>query len=163
MRAIKKGIKYAALSLLLAFTVFVDSGRNVGAAAEPDVAHPNAQVYQAEDATLTGGARKANDHTGYTGSGFIGGFDNSGTAKVEFNVNVQSAGTYYLSVRYSAGEVGGWPNNRTLGFSVNNASENVTFTGTDSTWNTWEEYIVKKELNSGNNTVALYGLTDNDN
>ena len=104
---------------------------------------------------MTGGARKATDHTGYTGTGFAAGFDNSGTAKVTFTVNAASAGTYYLSFRYSAGDVGGWPKNRTLALSVGNEKENVTFTGTDSTWNTWEELIVKKELVSGNNTISL--------
>ena len=162
MRGTKKGIKYIVLSLLLAFVVFAE--RDAGAEAQPDVVHPNAQIYQAEDASLSGGARQGNDHTGYTGSSFVGGFDYSGTARIEFNVNVQSAGTYYLSIRYSAGDVAGWPKNRTVGFSVNNASsENITFIGTDSTWNTWEEHIVKKELRSGNNTVALYCLTGNDN
>lgn len=130
---------------------------------EPAKAHPNAVVYQAEDALLTGGARKAADHTGYTGTGFAAGFDNSGTAKVAFTVNVPSAGTYYLSFRYSAGDVGGWPKNRTLALSVGDTGENVTFTGTDSTWNTWEELIVKKELVSGNNTISLSCITNNDN
>ena len=163
MNGTKKGIKYLVLSLLLVFVVFAEAGRDAGAAAEPDVVHPNAQIYQAEDASLSGGARQANDHTGYTGSSFVGGFDNSGSSRVEFNVNVQSAGTYYLSIRYSAGDVGGWPKNRTVGFSVNNASENLTFIGTDSTWNTWEELMVKRELRSGNNIVALYCITSHDN
>lgn len=138
-------------------------GGSVKADNEPVKAHPNAVVYQAEDASMTGGARKATDHTGYTGTGFAAGFDNSGTAKVTFTVNAASAGTYYLSFRYSAGDVGGWPKNRTLALSVGNEKENVTFTGTDSTWNTWEELIVKKELVSGNNTISLSCITDNDN
>lgn len=138
-------------------------GGSVKADNEPVKAHPNAVVYQAEDASMTGGARKATDHTGYTGTGFAAGFDNSGTAKVSFTVNAASAGTYYLSFRYSAGDVGGWPKNRTLALSVGNEKENVTFTGTDSTWNTWEELIVKKELVSGNNTISLSCITDNDN
>lgn len=41
-------------------------GGSVKADNEPVKAHPNAVVYQAEDASMTGGARKATDHTGYT-------------------------------------------------------------------------------------------------
>ncbi len=130
---------------------------------EPVKAHPEATVYQAESALLTGGARIATDHTGYTGTGFAAGFDNSGTSKISFTVNVSDAGTYYLSFRYSAGDVGGWPKNRTLGLSIGDVSENVTFTGTDSTWNTWEELIIKRELVSGDNIISLSCLTDDDN
>lgn len=63
----------------------------------------------------------------------MAGYDNSDSAKTTFKVTVSEAGVYYISFRYSAGEVGGWPNDRTLGMSVNDSDEEVTFEGTDST------------------------------
>lgn len=127
---------------------------------EPEKAHPNAVVYEAEDAVLSGGARTASDHTGYFGTCFVAGYDNSTTAKTTFNVTVSQSGTYYLSFRYSAGKVSGWPDDRTLGFTVNGSSENITFTGTDSSWNTWEELICKRELTAGDNTISLQCIAE---
>ena len=40
----------------------------------------------------------------------MAGYDNSDSAKTTFKVTVSEAGVYYISFRYSAGEVGGWPN-----------------------------------------------------
>lgn len=136
------------------------SGFSVLAETEPSKSHPNAVVYEAEDAKLSGGALKTADHTGYFGSGFVAGYDNSDSAKTTFKVTVSEAGVYYISFRYSAGEVGGWPNDRTLGMSVNDSDEEVTFEGTDSTWNTWKEYICKKELEAGENMISLQCITD---
>lgn len=130
----------------------------------PILPHPNAVIYQAEEASLTGGARVAKDHTGYTDSAFVAGYDNNGTASTKFKVNVPSKGEYYISLRYSAGEVGGWPKDRTVGFSVNEgAAQNITLKGTDSTWNTWVESIQKVSLNAGINTIEYKCITSSDN
>ncbi|ANY70025.1 hypothetical protein BBD42_28620 [Paenibacillus sp. BIHB 4019] len=130
----------------------------------PTKAHPNAVVYQAEDASLSGGARFDKGHTGYTGTGFVGGYDNSSTATTTFTIHVPTDGEYFVALRYSAGEVGGWPNDRTVGLSVNGgANSNVSFKGTDSTWNTWDEKIIKVPLHTGENTVSFKCLTNNDN
>ncbi len=154
---------FAVTVLAFASCLMAGNRSSVRADSEPVTAHPAAEVYEAENAVLTGGAVKASDHTGYFGTGFVGGYDNSGTARTTFDVNADSAGEYYISFRYSAGDVGGWPKDRTLGLDVNDASENVTFTGTDSTWNTWEELIVKRTLKEGSNSISLYCITSNDN
>ena len=54
----------------------------------------NATVYQAESATLSGTAKVATDHTGYTGTGFVAGYDNSSTAKTTFTVTVGTSGQF---------------------------------------------------------------------
>lgn len=136
----------------------------VGSALEPEKPHPNALIYQAEDAALSGGACRASNHTGYTGTGFVACYDNSGTAKTTFTVDVPAAGEYFVSLRYSAGDVSGWPKNRTIGFTINGGTTiPIIFEGTDSTWNTWEENIQKVTLNAGANTIAYSALTKNDN
>lgn len=129
----------------------------------PTVPHPNAIVYQAENAQLSGTARVATDHTGYTGTGFVGGYDNSSNAATTFSVNVPSSGDYFISLRYSAGEVGGWPTNRTVGLIINGGdTESITLTGT-GTWNDWSENIQKINLNAGPNIIRYTALTSNDN
>ena len=49
--------------------------------------------YEAEEAQLGGGAGIATEHSGYSGSGFVGGFSTVG-ANLTFTVNVDAAGTY---------------------------------------------------------------------
>src|SRR5689334_5216240 len=56
--------------------------------------------YEAESATLAG-VTSATAHTGYSGSGYVDGFDNTAD-RVTFNVNVATAGSYPLVIRYSA-------------------------------------------------------------
>jgi hypothetical protein len=61
-----------------------------------NVASAAAQIYEAEAATLTGGAVTAADHTGYTGTGFVGGYtdNNKGNASIQFSVSASSSGNY---------------------------------------------------------------------
>ncbi|MDF2808845.1 MAG: carbohydrate binding family 6, partial [Cellulosimicrobium sp.] len=53
-------------------------------------------LFEAEQATLSGGAAVSTEHAGYTGSGFVGGFTdaNRGSATVSFAVATPSAGSY---------------------------------------------------------------------
>jgi hypothetical protein len=57
--------------------------------------------YEAESAQLTG-LNTATNATGYSGTGFVTGFDNT-TDKIIFTVNVSAAGNYPLTIRYQAG------------------------------------------------------------
>ena len=126
----------------------------------PVYPHPNAVVYQAEDAQLSGRAFVAKDHSGYTGTGFVAGYDYSNNSTTTFRVNVPTSGPYYISLRYSAGKVGGWPDDRVVRLSVNGGSYiNVTCKSTD-TWDLWSEVINKVELNAGENTIAYRAWTD---
>jgi len=54
-------------------------------------------VYEAELATLSGGAEIASVLSGYTGSGYV----NSGDGNLSFAVNAETAGLYSLAIRYS--------------------------------------------------------------
>lgn len=67
----------------------------LGAVAVPSgVATAAPTVLEAESATLAGGAVLASDHTGFTGSGFVGGYvdGNRGSARTTFAVPVTTAG-----------------------------------------------------------------------
>jgi hypothetical protein len=121
-----------------------------------------AATYQAESGTLTGGTAVQSDHTGYTGSGFVGGFTdgNKGSAQVAFSVNAATAGSSTLGLRYANGT----GSSRTLSLYVNGSKLKQTTLGATADWNTWATQNDTVTLNAGNNTVAYrYDTSDNGN
>ncbi|GAA5141044.1 hypothetical protein GCM10023340_02120 [Nocardioides marinquilinus] len=117
--------------------------------------------YEAEDAALTSGARTASDHAGYTGTSFVGGFDNAG-ATVTFTVNAAEAGTHPATLRYGAG-----PNPfngaKQVTLEVNGQPRPIVLPGFGS-WKFWGDYALELPLNAGANTVAIRYLPgDNGN
>ena len=57
--------------------------------------------YEAENAALTGGAKVNTDHTGYSGTGFVDGIQTAGSSQAAFTVNVATAGSYNVDLRYA--------------------------------------------------------------
>ena len=109
-----------------------------------------ATQYEAENATLSGGANKNTNHSGYSGTGFVDGFYYSSTAQASFTVNMASAGTATVTLRYSAGN--GTSTN--TGFYVNGTKiKNITC-NTTYNWNNWANEVETVTLNAGNNTIA---------
>jgi hypothetical protein len=107
---------------------------------------------EAENAGLTGGATVATDHTGYTGSGFVGGFTdgNKGTAAATFTTNSTIAGTAPVTVRYANGNGSA----KTLSVYVNaTLAEQISLPAT-ATWDTWATAAELLTLRAGANTVA---------
>ena len=111
--------------------------------------------YEAENAALSGGANKNTNHSGYSEAGFVDGFYYSNTARVAFTVNVATAGSYTLTLRYSAG-LGSSSN---TGLYVNDSKiKTITCSGTSS-WNAWADETETVMLKAGNNTVAYKAET----
>jgi hypothetical protein len=109
-----------------------------------------ATQYEAENATLSGGANKNTNHAGYSGTGFVDGFFYSTTAQVSFAVNASSAGSSTITLRYSAGN--GTSTN--TGLYVNGVKiKNITCNATTN-WDTWANETETVTLNAGNNTIA---------
>ncbi|ACL77529.1 CBM35 domain-containing protein [Ruminiclostridium cellulolyticum] len=105
--------------------------------------------YEAENAVLTGNAQKSTDHTGYTGTGFVGGFWTEGS--VEFSVNVETAALYDVKLKYALG----FPEDRTMSIYLNGSKvKQVTLPSTGG-WDTWSEYLETLSLNKGNNTISI--------
>lgn len=101
------------------------------------------------------GAGVATDHTGYTGSGFLAGFEGTGDS-VSADVTVGAAGTYTFDARY-ANYVGGDGQNttRTLTLSVDGgASRTVSLPSTGS-WDTWGLASSAVQLGAGQHTLTL--------
>jgi hypothetical protein len=130
----------------------------------PTKPHPNATVYQGEDAELFGGAIVETNNKGYTGKGYVSGYYGSSTACTTFTVQVPVEGEYFISLRYAAGAAGNWSTDRIVGLSVNGESTvKVPFKSMSATWDIWAENIQKISLKAGRNTIAYKCITDNDN
>ena len=115
---------------------------------------------EAEDALIGGYAKTAYDHTGYTGTGFIAGYSNTGSSITQDVSAVPSAGTYKLAVRYANGT----GSSKTLSTSVNGtAGPGISFPATAS-WNDWATTSLNVTLRAGANTVQLaQGAADSAN
>jgi hypothetical protein len=125
-------------------------------------AHASTARYEAESATLSGGADVEHDHTGYSGSGFVGGFtdQNQGTARVTFQVTVPDDGPYDLALGYSDGT----STARTVSLAVDGGSpQQVRLPATDD-WDAWATVTIRVTLTAGSHSVAYsYGTGDNGN
>jgi hypothetical protein len=109
-----------------------------------------ATQYEAENATLTGNAKKNTNHSGYSGTGFVDGFYYSTTAQASFAVNSPAAGSATVTLRYCAGN--GTSTN--TGLYVNGTKiKNITCNSTGN-WDTWANQTETVTLNAGNNTIA---------
>ena len=114
-----------------------------------------ATQYEAENATLTGGAARNTNHSGYSGTGFVDGYYYSTTALTTFTVNMASAGNATITLRYSAGN--GASTN--TGFYVNGTKIKNLSCNTTSNWNIWANVVETVTLNAGNNTIAYKSET----
>jgi hypothetical protein len=76
-----------------------------------------ATVYEAENAVLTGGTTVSNEHNGYTGAGFITGYEKK-EAAAKFNLDVPASGNFAVKLKYANGYSSG-DGIRTLSLYIN--------------------------------------------
>ncbi|WP_434443842.1 carbohydrate-binding protein [Lentzea sp. E54] len=117
---------------------------------------------EAENAALTGGAVVQSDHTGYTGSGFVGGYTdaNRGAATTSFTWSAPAAGTYALNLRYANGTGSG----RTLTLRVDGGTARQVTLPPTANWDSWTTAPVSVQLPAGSHTLAYsFGSADNGN
>lgn len=127
-----------------------NSMQNVTSNSELDQKVAAAIDYQAETASLEGGAKVVTNHSGYTGTGFVDGYYNNANAKTTFSVNVGAAGQYPVTLRYSAGNA----QSTTNAVYVNGTFvKNITCPKTTN-WDTWANELENLTLNAGKNTIA---------
>jgi hypothetical protein len=123
---------------------------------------PAAGQFEAEAAALAGGAAVATDHTGYTGTGFVGGYidANKGNASTTFTVSSSIAGNAPLTLRYSNGSGA----TQTVSLYVNGTKATQLTLPTTADWNTWTTVAQSVSLNAGSNTIAIkFDTTDTGN
>ncbi|MEW1861108.1 CBM35 domain-containing protein [Streptomyces sp. NPDC088194] len=105
------------------------------------------QLYQAEDATLSG-AVVGSDEDGYTGTGYAD-YQNAAGDYVQWTVQAAAAGTYTLQFRYANASF----TDRPLAISVNGgASRALSFPSTEW-WTNWTVVGLAVTLAKGANTV----------
>jgi len=106
-------------------------------------------VYQAESATLGGGAKVATNYSGYTGTGFVDMPKKNGT--IQWNVSAAAAGTYTLAFRYALSS-----GSRNVSLKINGVaySGGLTFNSTGG-FGKWATVSVTVTLNAGANAILL--------
>jgi len=133
------------------------------------------EVYQAETATLTNGAKPAATEKGFQGAGYVTGLDQRG-ASVTFKVTAPAAGVYLATLRYSSGKMVPaeqqshpkradptlrLPKRETLSIQVN--GKRILQTALDRTTNfsNWMNQAEQLPLNAGENTIT-YQVAEGD-
>jgi trehalose/maltose hydrolase-like predicted phosphorylase len=123
-----------------------------------DVVTPVAlgSTMDAENGALSGGAVVANDHSGYTGSGFVAGLYAGATDA--FLVHVPAAGTYTIAVRYANSWGGQQPPlqnvTRTISLTTPVGTQQLSLPVTGS-WDTWATVTTDVTLPAGDDIVEL--------
>ncbi len=142
-------------ALLLALTGAASYG-----IAAPLPAHAATALLQAETATLTGGARVETEHSGYTGTGYVGGYtDANRGATAAYTVQSTHTGNGSVRIRYANGNGAA----KTLTLVRGTASQQVTLPAT-SGWTTWATIDVPVAFTQGANPLALkFGAADSGN
>lgn len=107
--------------------------------------------YEAEQATLSGSAQVNADHPGFSGTGFVGGYYNSSSAKTTFSVEVPDAGTYTATLRYAAGH----QDSKNMVLSVNGEESSQLTCKSTGKWNVWANHKESVFLNRGLNTISI--------
>jgi glycosyl hydrolase family 31/carbohydrate binding protein with CBM6 domain/uncharacterized protein DUF5110 len=109
---------------------------------------------EAEDLTADG-LGVATDHTGYTGEGFLAGFESAGNSATA-DVAAATAGAYNVTVRFANGQGGdGQHVTRTLSVSVDGgAPQKLTLPAT-ADWNSWATASVPVTLTAGRHNLRL--------
>ncbi|RKR86500.1 carbohydrate-binding protein with CBM35 doain [Micromonospora pisi] len=109
-------------------------------------------VYEAEQAKISGGAGVNVEHAGYSGFGFVDGYGSVG-ATTTFTVDVKQSGRYDVDLRYANG-----PNPfvgpKTISVLVNGQKiKQTTLLATDD-WKSWSTQTEALRLRSGTNTIT---------
>ncbi len=112
------------------------------------------ETFQAEQAMLSGGAKKSTNHAGFTGKGFVGGLAQTGAA-VSFTVNVEEEGIYNLVLRYaSTMRPGEQDTPRTLSLYVNGSRIGQVSLPNLANWEMWDYEATPVSLHAGVNTIT---------
>ncbi|MEA5456708.1 glycoside hydrolase family 31 protein [Sinomonas sp. JGH33] len=105
--------------------------------------------YEAEFATSTGTTTNTN-HAGYTGTGFVDGFDASGDS-LTFDISANATGTHQLEFRY--GNATGGSATRTI--YVDGTSIGTLTLPNLANWDTWGTATISTTLTAGRHSVKI--------
>ena len=118
-------------------------------------------ICEADTGTLTGGAKTAADHNGYSGTGFLAGLEHAGAGDSLTVTGVPAAGSYRLQLRYANGQAGTQPvQSRTVTVQAGSAAPVTATLAPTSGWDFWRTVSIPVTLTAGTNTVALQCPSD---
>ncbi|NHC14961.1 family 16 glycoside hydrolase [Motilibacter deserti] len=158
-RHASRGRRRAATGLLVAAVAAVSSSIVALPTAVAAVTCVSGAVCEAEQATLTGGAKTNTDHRGYTGSGFVDGV--GAGASIAFGYTAATAGTHNVTIRYANAQGGDGQNTtRTMTLRVGSTDVPVSLPPSGS-WDTWATVTVPVALPAGASTLDLRVATGN--
>lgn len=134
------------ISFLLAFAVLFSL---LGSQFSASAVVYNETLYEAENANGYGTSTNTN-HSGYTGTGFVDGFDAAGDYLV-FNINVSVSGDYSMIFRYA--NASGYYASAKVYFD--DVYEATAVFPSMSTWDSWGKAEVGTYFTAGQHTVKL--------
>ncbi|QGQ99716.1 DUF4185 domain-containing protein [Paenibacillus psychroresistens] len=106
------------------------------------------QSFEAETSSALTGVTTSTSVAGYTGSGYVTGFDSVGD-KAEFTVNAATAGSHILKIRYNTSAY------QSISFYVNGVKLDTLKLGkSQQVYATWTELTMFAWLTAGNNTIT---------
>lgn len=109
---------------------------------------------EAESTTLTGLA-VATDHAGFTGTGFVAGYESVGNA-LTFTTSVPSDGSYDLAMRYANSQGGdGKTKTRTLSVVVDGQAPTTISLDPGQNWGDWRMATTALNLTAGTHTIKV--------
>ncbi len=116
---------------------------------------PTAGRTEAEDGTITGeGNRVQTEHAGYSGTGYVGGFENDGTA-VTFDVTTAEAGFHAITLGYANGPNPQANQTKAMSLYVNDVFVKKLALPPADSWKTWLSIQDQVELEAGANVIKI--------
>ncbi|MCP3422926.1 family 16 glycoside hydrolase [Nocardioides pinisoli] len=116
---------------------------------------PTGGRVEAEDGTITGqGNRVQTEHAGYSGTGYVGGFENDGTA-VTFDLTTTAAGFHAIKLGYANGPNPQPNQTKQMSLYVNDVFVKKLLLPPGESWKTWLTYEDQIELEAGANVVRI--------
>jgi hypothetical protein len=107
-------------------------------------------VYEAEKAVLGGTANVSTEHAGYTGTGYVQGYDAGDIgASTTFSVTVTTPGWYDVILRYGNGYSAS-----SISVYINSVKAVVSALPSTGSWTTWSTKTETFQLKNGANSIA---------
>jgi hypothetical protein len=127
-----------------------------GASVSGPSSFPIPSTVEAELAVLTGGTGVNTDHIGYSGAGFVDGYQASG-AKTTFNLTAAAASDFTVKLNYANGST----TSTTLSLYLNGLKVKQIALASTGTWDAWSARTDTLSMKTGLNTLEyVFDATD---
>lgn len=114
--------------------------------------------YEAENTKLSSSVSTSSTNKGFSGTGYVTGFEKATNAQVTFTVEVPRSTNYLIKLRYSAAEKTA---NRKLSLIVNGTIATTITCNPTADQNVWGEASALIYLNAGENSISYMGDSAN--